>query len=169
MLTGSVNSLFRENCVPFLQKVGSSLLQISKHELSWLGRLAAFKMVVLPQLLYLFRTMPILVPNTYFHSLQSIVHTFLWQHKRACCVFFSKRIKHRQAVGVGHIVLIDCYITTILTQLKVWFDKPFISIWSKIESDLISGKNLSIYLLLQFIKPQVSTSLSPTILAPSNA
>lgn len=50
ILTKSTNSLFRANYLPLMSKIYTSLTHISKIEI---GRFAAFKMMVLPQLLYL--------------------------------------------------------------------------------------------------------------------
>lgn len=95
-LTKSVKSLFQANYTPLYTKVQQDLTQ--KHEFSWAGRLAAFKMTVLPQLLYLFRTLPILLPQSYFKSLQSSFNTYIWQGKTPRCAF-HKLVKHRSAGG----------------------------------------------------------------------
>lgn len=51
-VTPDVKSLVAANYSPFLDVLRSKLQNIEKSELSWTGRLAAFKMVLLPQLLY---------------------------------------------------------------------------------------------------------------------
>lgn len=84
-LTSSTKSLYKANYAPFLQGVHNSLSHISNFELSWSGRLVAFKMKVLPQLLYMFRALPIVVPDSFFKSLQTIVNKFVWQNQKACC------------------------------------------------------------------------------------
>lgn len=70
----NAKNLFAANYLPFLDTIRSRLRELSKCELSWSGHLAAFKMILLPQLLYLFRTMPILVPESFFKSAQSLLN-----------------------------------------------------------------------------------------------
>ena len=118
-LTSSASELVRENYTPFLQRLHTKLEALAKFELSWSGRLAAFKMQVLPQLLYVFRTLPIPVPSSFFLSAQSTLNKFLWGGKRARCAF-HKIIKHRRAGGIGHTHIKDNYIASIFAQLKGW-------------------------------------------------
>ncbi|CAI9563252.1 unnamed protein product [Staurois parvus] len=53
-----------------------------KTELSWLGRLAAFKMLILPKLLYFFRTIPILIPHSYFSKLDIAFKKYIWNGRK---------------------------------------------------------------------------------------
>lgn len=64
-LTKSTKSLFQTNYIPYRTKL-QDLNNLARFEFSWIGRLAAFKMLHLPQLLYLFRTLLIPIPPTYF-------------------------------------------------------------------------------------------------------
>lgn len=58
-LTATVDQLIDANYMPFLSKRDPKLCDITKTELTWSGRLAAFKMIVLLQFIYLFRALPI--------------------------------------------------------------------------------------------------------------
>lgn len=89
--------LFKANYLPLETKFWEGLHHISKHTLSWFGRLATFKMQLLPQLLYVFR-LPIPVSKTFFHILQSMLTRFLGYGKKACCSFVQL-IKIKNAVG----------------------------------------------------------------------
>lgn len=70
-LTKSVKNCFASSYITFAKKMQSDLQKLAKHELSWSGILASFKMNHLPQLLYLFRTIPIPIPQSYFNSLNN--------------------------------------------------------------------------------------------------
>lgn len=76
--------------------------------LSWTGRLAAFK--VLPQILYIFSTVPIPVPKKILSNLQSSLFNFLWEGKKERCAF-SKLSKTRGAGGAGIPVFTDYHMT----------------------------------------------------------
>lgn len=100
-LTPTTANLCKANYTPFLDKLRSKLRDMAKVELSWLGRLAAFKMTVLPQLIYLFRMLPIPVipvPNYFFSTAQSAINKYLWQGKKARCAF-SKLVMTRRVGG----------------------------------------------------------------------
>lgn len=62
-LTKSANRIFKANYISFLTKMQQDLFTLQKLEFSWFGRLAAFKMNIFPQLLYLFR-----YTNSYSYS-----------------------------------------------------------------------------------------------------
>lgn len=97
-LTKQVSSLFRANYVSFLNNLPKDLGNLSKYNFIWSGRLAAFKMVKLPQILYIFRSLSIPVPASFFASLQSILGKFTWEMFKAS-ISRSNLIKHR-LVGV---------------------------------------------------------------------
>lgn len=81
-LTIPMNNLFSHNFTPFLNTCKQDLQKISKQHLSWADRVAAFKMFTLPKLLYLYRALPIVIPDTFFKSLQSMLRSYMWSHKK---------------------------------------------------------------------------------------
>lgn len=105
-LTSKVSHLVRENYIPFLSSLRPKLDKLRRFELSWTGRLAAFKMQVLPQFLYIFRTLPIPVPQSFFQQAQSAIDRYLWSGKKARCAF-NKLIKLKQMGGIGHRSYLD--------------------------------------------------------------
>lgn len=107
-LTRSTHSLFSYNYLPLRTKLQTDLLQLGKHKLSWWGRLAAFKMIHLPQVLYLFRNLPIPIPTSYFKSLQALLSRFIWQGTKSRCTH-SQLIKHRMQGGLGYIDFQDYF------------------------------------------------------------
>lgn len=74
-LTKTTKTLFHHNYIPFRSKL-QDLHRLASLEMSWMGCLAAFKMLHLPQILYLFRTLPIKILANYFKSLQTILSSF---------------------------------------------------------------------------------------------
>lgn len=97
-------------------------------ELSLMGSLAAFKMLHLPQILYLFRTLPNNVPASYFKSQQTMLSSFTWQGKKARCTH-TKLVQHCTASGTGYKGFQDYYMASVLTQLKEWFLPSASTIW----------------------------------------
>lgn len=93
---------------------------MAKVELSWAGHLAAFKMLILPQILYMFRTLHIPTPKVYLKSLYSLLKKLIWQGKTARSPH-SILIKHRSVGGMRIMDIYDCHTATHTDQLKHWF------------------------------------------------
>uniref|UniRef100_A0A8C5PIT3 Reverse transcriptase domain-containing protein n=1 Tax=Leptobrachium leishanense TaxID=445787 RepID=A0A8C5PIT3_9ANUR len=74
--------LFLLNYHPLVAQSRALCSQWSKTEVSWWGRMASVKMMLLPKLLYIFRALPIATPPSFFNTLQSILSRFVWRNKR---------------------------------------------------------------------------------------
>ncbi|XP_063818782.1 uncharacterized protein LOC135056932 [Pseudophryne corroboree] len=70
-ITSHYNSLYSENFPQILSKIKSDLTRWRTHIISWLGRIIALKMTVMPQLLYLFQTLPVRVPERVLRDAQA--------------------------------------------------------------------------------------------------
>lgn len=81
-LTSSSSRLYSTNFPLLLTKVEEDLNQISKLHLSWLGRIAAYQMQVLPKLLYYFRTLRIPMPQTFISQLTACLRKYIWAGKK---------------------------------------------------------------------------------------
>lgn len=82
-LTPRVSDLYRANFPPLLQRLRTDMSRWDAAYLTWLGRINAIKMNMLPRLLYLFQGLPIPVSKTLFVELKKMMTTFIWQNKRA--------------------------------------------------------------------------------------
>lgn len=49
--------------------------------ISMVGRVNAVKMIVLPRFLYIFQSIPVCIPQSYFQGLESILLSFIWSGK----------------------------------------------------------------------------------------
>lgn len=131
--TRSTTSLFSRNYISLRTKIQDDLCKTAKYEFSWWGRLAAFKIIHLPQILYLFTTLPIPIPSSFFKSLQTMLSRYVWNGKKSRCSH-AKLIKQRMYGGVGYIGFQDYFSASILIQLKEWFLPSPTTIWGSIES-----------------------------------
>lgn len=69
--------LFSANFTPLL-KVQADLSSYATKRLFWFGRINSLKMDVLPRFLYLFQTIPIFIPTSYFRKLHySVLKLYL--------------------------------------------------------------------------------------------
>lgn len=163
-LTKSTRGLFAHNYTGAKQMMITETTRLSKHEFSWAGRLAAFKMMVLPRLLYIFRTLPIPLSSSYLKSLQSVLSQFVWQGKKSRCSH-TKLIKHRSTGGMGYIDIKDYYYATILSQIKEWMNTSPTTLWSDIENHMMPGTNLANWLFSTSTHNTHLFHYSPTVQA----
>lgn len=118
------------NYLPLHTKLQEDLTKLALYEFLWMGRLAAFKMLHLSQILYLFRTISIPIPSKYVKSLQTILSSFIWQAKKSRCRHMNL-IKQRQAGGTDYVDFQDYYLASVLMQSKDWFPSPPSTLWGK--------------------------------------
>lgn len=77
-ITTSLKDLFAVNYLPLLKQITALMKQWASLLLSWLGRINAIKMSILPKFLYLFRVLPIPIPSYFLRLTQHRVMSFIW-------------------------------------------------------------------------------------------
>lgn len=77
-LTDSITDLFAVNYLPPLKQVTSLMSQWSSLSLSWMDRINATKMSILPKFLYLFIVLPIPLPSYFLRLIQRNVMSYIW-------------------------------------------------------------------------------------------
>lgn len=118
-LTNKSSTIMRDNYLTILKEVQESLERWKKLHLSILGRIALIKMKILPKILFLFQTVPILLKQGFFTELNRMVMKFIWDSKRA-------RIKikllqdHKSRAGMGLPDWKTYYQACALVWLKEW-------------------------------------------------
>ncbi|KAJ1144832.1 hypothetical protein NDU88_011126 [Pleurodeles waltl] len=71
------------NYTKLVREVQRDLESWGRHRLSWLGRVAAVKMTILPRILYVFQALPLTPPPRTIATLQSAVLRFIWEGRPA--------------------------------------------------------------------------------------
>lgn len=84
-LTVDIRNLFKANYLPMLSKCRGELDKWAKCGPSWLGRVHAVKMTLLPRLLYLFRSLPIPIKKNFLRKLQWEIISFVWGRRGYRC------------------------------------------------------------------------------------
>uniref|UniRef100_A0AAY5JXW3 Reverse transcriptase domain-containing protein n=1 Tax=Esox lucius TaxID=8010 RepID=A0AAY5JXW3_ESOLU len=77
-VTSRYKDLFQNNFKSALGQIKENLNRWSTLPLSLAGRINSVKMVTLPKILYLFQTVPIFIPKSFFKELDRHISTFIW-------------------------------------------------------------------------------------------
>lgn len=85
---------------PLIARLEAQLRDISKKEIAWLGRINAYKMLILPQILYVFHTLTFHIPHHYLKSITNLSWRYIWDGKKARCSR-NNLTSHRKAGGRG--------------------------------------------------------------------
>lgn len=123
--------LFCCNCYLLLRSL-TSLMQLFP-SLSWIGRIHAVKMTVLPKLLYYFRTLPLHVPSFFLHHLQSRILSFIWAYQRPRVSRPTLYRHDRLQGGLGVPNIAKCYQAAQISQLILLHATPDIPLWVLLE------------------------------------
>uniref|UniRef100_A0A803SUT6 Reverse transcriptase domain-containing protein n=1 Tax=Anolis carolinensis TaxID=28377 RepID=A0A803SUT6_ANOCA len=112
-------NLFQDNYVKVWEDIKKDLTRWQTIPLTWMGRIAVIKMMVLPKMLFLFQNIPIIKGINFFEKLKRKITDFIWAGKRA-------RIAYRNLIddkGRGGLSLPDLrtyYEAAALSWMKEW-------------------------------------------------
>lgn len=73
---------FKVNLPPLLSKVRSLLDKWNQGLHSWFGRCNSIKMSILLKVIFLFQTLPISIPPSFFRQINSLFAKFIWALKK---------------------------------------------------------------------------------------
>lgn len=121
-------------------------------------------MQLLLQILYIFRTVPLPIPQKFLHNQQSTLSRFLWEGKKARSAF-SKLSKTRREGGVGLPVLADYHMAALLAHIRGWFPNQSMPPWGLMEQTQIPGGDLHGYILAYPYLTAKPTAFSLPVLA----
>ena len=134
-LTPSYSTLFQANFPPLFTEINRLLKTWTKLPLSLLGRINVLKMSVIPKLLYLFETLPVMIPMSQLKSLQRNFLNFIWNntsHRIASTVLLTTRARG----GLGAPDIIKYYYATHLRAVASWTSRYAPNRWSEIEMSI---------------------------------
>lgn len=115
-LAPSLPELYDLNYRAFQKLLPQLLNQLRTTGLSKLGRIASFKMLILPKLLYLFRSVILPVPHFFFTSIQKQLSRYIWETKPPRCAHYILTRHHKKGgLSLPHIQ--TYYYASILDQL----------------------------------------------------
>lgn len=134
-LTPPLSQIFEKNFPPLLKTIGKELLSWHTKNFSWFGRAAICKMSTLTRILYLFRTLPIKIPQCFFQKLQSIQLGFVWAHKRPW-IKFNLITRPKDKGGMGLPDYRKYYHASHITRIIDWHCHQNLKDWVFLENEL---------------------------------
>lgn len=157
-LMSDISNLFKANYPPMIYKCRGELEKWSRCGLSWLGRVHAVKMTLLPRLLYLFRSLPIPLTKSFLRKFQLEITRFVCGNKGYRCPSSVLHLKSQGGLGLPD--LWGYYQAAQMAQISMIFSKGPKPDWLSIERRATPLNTLD-YLL--WCDPKIR----PAIMAPT--
>lgn len=132
-LTSDPLNLFHSNYLPMLTQLSSLLNSWQPLCVSWLGRVAAVKMSLLPKLLYLYRVLPIAIPPYYHRTIQNRVFKYIWGPTKPR-VARPVLLRHKLNGGLGITNFLHYYHAARLAQSILYHSKTETPLWVSLEA-----------------------------------
>ena len=118
-ITSSHKLLYNANYLPLFSQIRSLLSSWFSYHISFLGRICAFKMTILPKLLFYFRALPINVPKSRIDALQREINKFIWYNKKPRCSYILM-YESQPKGGLGLPHLWAYFLAARLTHIVQW-------------------------------------------------
>uniref|UniRef100_A0A0S7EYH1 LIN1 n=2 Tax=Poeciliopsis prolifica TaxID=188132 RepID=A0A0S7EYH1_9TELE len=140
-VTRSISGLASANFSPLIAKTALDFQCWRNLPLSLLGRINVVKMNVLPKFLFLFQSIPLFMPKTFFDSLDRLINGFIWIGK-------SPRVRKALLQSCklsGGLALPDFqlyYWAAHIHKINYWLNSSS-SPWCKLELSSCIGSSLS--------------------------
>uniref|UniRef100_A0A803JHI8 Reverse transcriptase domain-containing protein n=1 Tax=Xenopus tropicalis TaxID=8364 RepID=A0A803JHI8_XENTR len=128
-----LHKIYEHNHKPLLSNLSTLLQSWNHNHFTWTGRISIIKMSILPKLLYLFQTLPITLPKSFFHQTEHMVSQFIWTKKKAR---LKKTIlyKPKEKGGLGLPDFFSYYQASIVSKLVEHTYTANDKQWIKIEN-----------------------------------
>uniref|UniRef100_A0A3B3RIR3 Reverse transcriptase domain-containing protein n=1 Tax=Paramormyrops kingsleyae TaxID=1676925 RepID=A0A3B3RIR3_9TELE len=137
----SFELLYQLNFVKLLTQVKSDLQRWDKLPLTLFGRIQSIKMNILPRFLFLFQTLPVFLPKSFFKLLDGVISSFIWQGRppRLSKAYLQK---HKKDGGLGLPNFLIYYWAANIGKIHSWYNSP-LTHWCRLEAQSCSISSLS--------------------------
>uniref|UniRef100_A0A8K9UVS9 Reverse transcriptase domain-containing protein n=1 Tax=Oncorhynchus mykiss TaxID=8022 RepID=A0A8K9UVS9_ONCMY len=142
-ITPDLNSLFKENYLPLLDRIKNDLQTWISLPISLVGRINVIRMNVLPRLNYLFQMLPCYLPvGSFFKTTNQSITKFIWGNKKPR-IKFSTLSKPESKGGLALPSLQLYYWSAQIRNMQTWITNRQESTWIQIEAQSCGSLPLS--------------------------
>lgn len=134
-ITSTTETLYKLNFIPLLNDIKLEPNKIASRQVSLIGRINIFKMVILPKIMYKMQMLPISLPQVYFKKLQTLLLRFIWQKKKPC-ISLTVLTREKGQGGLGVPDLKNYYNAILLSRVIEWAKNNKEKRWVKMESTM---------------------------------
>lgn len=122
-VTHKYKDLFNNNFRPALEKAKQDLTRWSTLPISLAGRVNSVKMTIMPRFLFLFQTVPVFIPKSFFKELDKSISAFIWNKKvpRIRKEFLERQ---KEVGGLGLPNFMQYYWAANVHKLLYWMSAP---------------------------------------------
>lgn len=128
-----------------MTEVRDSLEKWTTMPISMIGRINLIKMSILPKFLYLFQSLPISLPKSFFKEINSVFHRFIWNNRKPRLRLRLLYLPYDRG-GLKLPSLQWYYWAAQLRRAMFYFVTQSPPAWVHIEQASISKLPLSLYL-----------------------
>lgn len=137
LLTPKPSQLYNANYNKLIKEINIDISRWEMLPLSLFGRVESVRMNVLPRFLFLFQSLPIIVPQSTFRMLEKRISKFIWQNKRPR-VRLKVLMSSKQKGGLGLPNLKLYYWAAQLRAMVAWIARGEMG-WVSIEQSSLPG------------------------------
>lgn len=128
VITPYLSQLYDANYVKLLNEIKKDPDRWEILTLTLIGRVETVRMNILPRLLFLFQSLPIMVLGSTFKLLDKSIAKFLWQNKKAR-IKYKTLLSPKDMEGLNLPNLRNYYWAAQLRSLILWMTKHKDIIW----------------------------------------
>ena len=161
-ITPKVKNLIPSNYDPIIASVTQSINRWMSLPLSMIGRINIIKMNILPKFLYLFQSLPLNPPPSFFTRMNKLFTNFIWNEKKSRLRLSLLFLPYER----GGLKLPNLYWYYMAAQLRAamfWFSNTTCASWVQIERSTTSALPLNLYLYSDSIKKLKSKTKNPFV------
>lgn len=130
-ISHSFSSLLKNNFTNLVDQIKLDLKRWDSLPLSLVGRVETIKMNVLPRLLFLFQSLPLFLPKSFFKCLDKIISSFIWAGK---IPKVNKTIlqRNKRDGGLALPNFLFYYWSANISKIFLWCNAPEVN-WCMLE------------------------------------
>uniref|UniRef100_A0A8C5PAU0 Reverse transcriptase domain-containing protein n=1 Tax=Leptobrachium leishanense TaxID=445787 RepID=A0A8C5PAU0_9ANUR len=136
-LPPDLTKLYDINFPPLWDALQTDLKEWSSLKISWFGRVGVLKMNILPRLLYLFSTVPVLLPPDFLASIRRTLSRFVWSQTRPRVRLHTMMLP-KQAGGVAYPDVCRYFLASHLIRVVEWSTGGRGALWLDLEGDAVT-------------------------------